>query len=141
MLVTPSVHESMNSDLLQQLSCHLHSSCIPLLWPLLCVTLKILQNNHRTLAATHVFASGGIVGLPLALALAPFVFEELFIYSAVLIAPEAECLGWFDDGCDCSWLVSQLCLFCQSLMLSFLRSKTHGSCSCFLCSDPRCRYR
>ena len=93
MLVTPSVHESMNSDLLQQLSCHLHSSCIPLLWPLLCVTLKILQNNHRTLAATHVFALGGIVGLPFALALAPFVFEELFIYSAVLIAPEAE-MSW-----------------------------------------------
>ena len=49
------------------------------------------QNNHRTLAATHVFVSGGIVGWPFALALAlPFVFEELFIYGADLVTPEAK---------------------------------------------------
>ena len=49
------------------------------------------QNSHRTLAATLVFASGGIVGWPFALALAlPFVFEELFTYGADLVAPEAK---------------------------------------------------
>jgi len=53
-----------------------------------------LQNNHRTLATTLIFATGGIVGWPFALALAlPFVFEELFIYVADLVAPEAK-ISW-----------------------------------------------
>ena len=52
------------------------------------------QNKHRTLAATLVFALGGIVGWPFALALAlPFVFEELFIYGADSVAPEAK-ISW-----------------------------------------------
>ena len=47
------------------------------------------QNNRRTLAATLIFATGGIVGWPFAITLAlPFVFEELFIYGADLVAPE-----------------------------------------------------
>ncbi|KAJ7170207.1 glycosyltransferase family 22 protein [Mycena filopes] len=47
------------------------------------------QNNRRTLAATLLFATGAIVGWPFALALAvPFVFEELFIFSADRVAPE-----------------------------------------------------
>ena len=49
------------------------------------------QNNRRTLATTLIFATGGIVGWPFALALAlPFVFEELFIYGADSVAPEAK---------------------------------------------------
>ena len=90
MLVTRSVHESMKSDLLQQLPAiyirHVY------LYPGLCYafTLKSLQNNHRTLAATLVFASGGIVGWHFALALAlPFVF----IYGADLVTPEAK-MSW-----------------------------------------------
>lgn len=52
------------------------------------------QNNRRTLATTLIFATGGIVGWPFALALAlPFVFEELFIYGADLVAPEAK-ISW-----------------------------------------------
>ncbi|KAJ6502660.1 glycosyltransferase family 22 protein [Mycena vulgaris] len=47
------------------------------------------QNNRRTLAATLLFATGAIVGWPFALALSiPFVFEELFIFSADRVAPE-----------------------------------------------------
>jgi alpha-1,2-mannosyltransferase len=47
------------------------------------------QNKQRTLAATVLFATGAIVGWPFALALAvPFVFEELFIFSADRVAPE-----------------------------------------------------
>ena len=52
------------------------------------------QNNRRTLAATLIFATGGVVGWPFALALAlPFVFEELFIYGGDLVAPEAK-ISW-----------------------------------------------
>ena len=46
---------------------------------------KSSQKNHWTLAATLIFATGGIVGWPL-LYLAPalrFVFEKLFTYGAV----------------------------------------------------------
>ncbi|KAF7307149.1 Glycosyltransferase family 22 protein [Mycena indigotica] len=47
------------------------------------------QNNHRTLAATVLFATGAIVGWPFALALAiPFVFEELLVFGADRVAPE-----------------------------------------------------
>ncbi|KAJ7040287.1 glycosyltransferase family 22 protein [Mycena alexandri] len=47
------------------------------------------QSNRRTLAATLLFATGAIVGWPFALALSvPFVFEELFIFSADRVAPE-----------------------------------------------------
>ncbi|KAJ7103211.1 glycosyltransferase family 22 protein, partial [Mycena belliarum] len=47
------------------------------------------QNNRRTLAATVLFATGAIVGWPFALALSvPFVFEELFVFSADRVAPE-----------------------------------------------------
>ncbi|KAJ6469635.1 glycosyltransferase family 22 protein [Mycena vitilis] len=47
------------------------------------------QNNQRTLAATLLFATGAIVGWPFALALSiPFVFEELFVFSADRVAPE-----------------------------------------------------
>lgn len=52
------------------------------------------QNSHRTLATTLIFASGGIVGWPFALALAlPFVFEELFVYGTDLVAPETK-ISW-----------------------------------------------
>lgn len=52
------------------------------------------QNNNRTLVTTLIFASGGIVGWPFALALAlPFVFEELFVYGADSVTPEAK-LSW-----------------------------------------------
>ncbi|KAH9486228.1 Alpha-1,2-mannosyltransferase ALG9 [Psilocybe cubensis] len=46
-------------------------------------------NKRRTLAATVIFALGGIVGWPFALALAiPFIFEELFVYGADTVTPE-----------------------------------------------------
>lgn len=49
-----------------------------------------LANNKRTLAATLLFATGAIVGWPFALAIAiPFVFEELFIYSADAVTPQS----------------------------------------------------
>ena len=51
------------------------------------------QNNRRTVSATLLFATGGIVGWPFALALAiPFAFEELFIFGADRVSPEAR---WF----------------------------------------------
>jgi len=41
------------------------------------------KNHRRTILATLMFAAGGIVGWPFALALAiPFVVEELFIFGA-----------------------------------------------------------
>ncbi|GLB35861.1 putative mannosyltransferase [Lyophyllum shimeji] len=47
------------------------------------------NNPRRTLLATLAFAVGAIVGWPFALALAiPFVFEELFIFGADVVAPE-----------------------------------------------------
>ena len=47
------------------------------------------SNDNRTLAATLLFAVGGIVGWPFALALAiPFIIEELFVYSADTVPPE-----------------------------------------------------
>lgn len=47
------------------------------------------SNNHRTLAATLLFATGAIVGWPFALALAiPFVFEELFVYGADIVTSQ-----------------------------------------------------
>lgn len=55
------------------------------------------QNNQRTLAATLLFATGAIVGWPFALALSvPFVFEELFIFSADRVAPEIRILWMFN---------------------------------------------
>ncbi|KAF7302752.1 Mannosyltransferase [Mycena chlorophos] len=52
------------------------------------------NNSHRTLAATVLFALGAIVGWPFALALSvPFVFEELFIFSADRVAPEIR-MSW-----------------------------------------------
>jgi alpha-1,2-mannosyltransferase len=48
-----------------------------------------VQNSRRTLAATLLFAAGAIVGWPFALALSiPFVYEELFVFSADRVAPE-----------------------------------------------------
>ena len=53
-----------------------------------------LQNNRRTLVSTLIFAVGGIVGWPFALALAfPFIFEELFIHGADSVAPETK-MSW-----------------------------------------------
>jgi alpha-1,2-mannosyltransferase len=47
------------------------------------------QDKHRTIFATLLFATGGILGWPFSLALAiPFVFEELFILGGDRIAPE-----------------------------------------------------
>jgi alpha-1,2-mannosyltransferase len=41
------------------------------------------QNTRRMFLATLLFATGGVVGWPFALALAiPFVFEELFVFGA-----------------------------------------------------------
>ncbi|KAJ6575449.1 glycosyltransferase family 22 protein [Mycena capillaripes] len=55
------------------------------------------QNNRRTLAATLLFATGAIIGWPFALALSvPFVFEELFIFSADRVAPEIRTLWMFN---------------------------------------------
>lgn len=55
------------------------------------------QNNRRTLAATLLFATGAIVGWPFALALSvPFVFEELFIFSADRVAPEIQMMWMFN---------------------------------------------
>ncbi|KAF8167320.1 glycosyltransferase family 22 protein [Crassisporium funariophilum] len=52
------------------------------------------KDSRRTLAATLLFATGGIVGWPFALALAiPFIFEELFVYGADVVTPEAK-LSW-----------------------------------------------
>ena len=52
------------------------------------------QNNRRTLATTLIFASGGIVGWPFALALAlPFVLEELFVYGTDSVTPETK-ISW-----------------------------------------------
>jgi len=48
------------------------------------------KNKQRTLVATLLFAAGGIIGWPFALALAvPFIFEELFVYGADVVPPEA----------------------------------------------------
>lgn len=50
-----------------------------------------LSDNRRTIASTILFATAGIVGWPFALALAvPFVFEELFVFSADRVAPEVK---------------------------------------------------
>lgn len=47
-------------------------------------------NYRRTLASTLLFAVGGIVGWPFALALAiPFIFEELFVSGADTVMPHA----------------------------------------------------
>jgi alpha-1,2-mannosyltransferase len=55
------------------------------------------KDAHRTLAATLLFAVGGIVGWPFALALAiPFIFEELFVYGADIVTPEARA-SWFTN--------------------------------------------
>ncbi|KAJ7109881.1 glycosyltransferase family 22 protein [Mycena epipterygia] len=55
------------------------------------------QNNRRTLAATLLFATGAIVGWPFALALSvPFVFEELFVFSADRVAPEIRMMWMFN---------------------------------------------
>ena len=85
----------------------LHSPWTPRLWPFLTRLRRIAhKTNRRTLAATLIFTTGGIVGLPFALTLAlPFVFEENFIYRADLVAPEAK-ISWMVQR-----LVSQLCLF------------------------------
>lgn len=46
------------------------------------------SNNRRTLLSTLLFAVGGIVGWPFALALAiPFIFEELFVLGADIVMP------------------------------------------------------
>ena len=90
MLVTRSVHESMKSDLLQQLSCHLHSSRIPLPWPLLCVYAEKLTKQPSNPSRHSCFRLGGHCRLAFALALAlPFVF----IYGADLVTPEAK-MSW-----------------------------------------------
>jgi len=52
------------------------------------------QNSRRTLVTTLIFASGGIVGWPFALALAlPFVLEELFVHGTDLVAPATK-ISW-----------------------------------------------
>jgi len=51
-------------------------------------------NYRRTLASTLLFAVGGIVGWPFALALAiPFVFEELFVSGGDIVMPHAR-IAW-----------------------------------------------
>ncbi|KAF8910176.1 glycosyltransferase family 22 protein [Gymnopilus junonius] len=53
-----------------------------------------MANDRRTLAATLLFATGGIVGWPFALALSiPFIFEELFVYGTDIVPPEVR-LSW-----------------------------------------------
>ncbi|KAM6498713.1 glycosyltransferase family 22 protein [Amanita muscaria] len=55
----------------------------------LAVSPSSMANGNRTLAATLLFATGGIVGWPFALALAlPFVFEELLVFSGDRVPPE-----------------------------------------------------
>ena len=74
------------------------------------------QNNRRTLATTLIFALGGIVGWPFALALAfPFIFEDLFVYGTDLVAPETKT----------SWMIKRWTrLFLAGLiaLLVFVRS-------------------
>lgn len=46
------------------------------------------NNSRRTLISTLLFAVGGIVGWPFALALAiPFIFEELFVSGTDIVMP------------------------------------------------------
>ena len=46
------------------------------------------SNYQRTLVSTLLFAVGGIVGWPFALALAiPFIFEELFVAGTDIFMP------------------------------------------------------
>ena len=53
-----------------------------------------LKNHQRTTMAILCFAIGAIVGWPFSLALAiPFVFEELVVYGADRVVPEAR-LSW-----------------------------------------------
>jgi alpha-1,2-mannosyltransferase len=48
------------------------------------------SNYRRTLVSTLLFALGGIVGWPFALALAiPFIFEELVVTGADIVMPHA----------------------------------------------------
>lgn len=50
-----------------------------------------VPNNRRTLIATLLFATGGIVGWPFSLALAiPYVLEELFVRGADIVTPNEE---------------------------------------------------
>ncbi|KDR85775.1 hypothetical protein GALMADRAFT_52757 [Galerina marginata CBS 339.88] len=52
------------------------------------------NKNRRTLLATLLFATGGIIGWPFALALAiPFILEELLVYGTDLVTPDAR-LSW-----------------------------------------------
>jgi len=52
--------------------------------------LPSIRNTRRTWLATFAFAVGAIVGWPFALALAlPFVLEELFVFGADRVVPEA----------------------------------------------------
>ncbi|KAL0951587.1 hypothetical protein HGRIS_008268 [Hohenbuehelia grisea] len=52
------------------------------------------QKSLRTLAATVIFASGGIVGWPFALALSiPFILEEIFVYGGDRVPPELR-ISW-----------------------------------------------
>ena len=52
------------------------------------------SDNRRTFVATILFALGGVVGWPFALALAiPFVFEELFVYGGDVVEPVAK-VSW-----------------------------------------------
>ncbi|PFH52224.1 glycosyltransferase family 22 protein [Amanita thiersii Skay4041] len=54
-----------------------------------------LADNRRTLAATALFATAGVVGWPFAVAIAsPFVFEELFVLSADRVLPDQR-IAWF----------------------------------------------
>ncbi|KAF9567750.1 glycosyltransferase family 22 protein [Agrocybe pediades] len=56
-----------------------------------------LNNSRRTLAATLLFATGGIVGWPFSLALAiPFVFEELFVYGGDTVMPASRSTWMFN---------------------------------------------
>lgn len=48
------------------------------------------SNNYRTLISTILFAAGGIIGWPFALALAiPFVLEEIFVSGADIVDPQS----------------------------------------------------
>ena len=139
MLVTRSVHESMKSDLLQQLSCHLHSSRIPLPWPLLCVYAEKLTKQPSNPSRHSCFRLGGHCRLAFYFSSSTAV--RVHIWCRLGNSGSQNVLdGSTMDAIVHDWFRS-FAYFCQSLMLSFLRSKTHGSCNCFLCSDPRYRYR
>ena len=137
MLVARCVHGFMKSDL-RQLSCHLHSPCIPLLWPFLTHLRRIAHKTNIEPQPPLLYSPWGALqgGLLLQLQHCRSCLKNSSYMVQTRQLRRPKYLGWFNDGCDCSWLVSQLCLFLSVFNTSFLDLRLTEAATAFFFQVP-----